>query len=78
MKIIMRIEVLCFATLKKYTPDNEEIEIEKGFKVYHVLEKLGIDKKEVKVIFINGKHASLDSELKEGDRLALFPAVGGG
>jgi len=74
----VKIEVHCFATLKKYTPNSGILEIPEGTKVCEVLEKLGIDKKEVKVIFINGKHAKLDSELKNQDRLGLFPAVGGG
>jgi molybdopterin converting factor small subunit len=33
---------------------------------------------EIKVAFVNGKHAHMRTQLQEGDRVALFPAVGGG
>jgi molybdopterin converting factor small subunit len=39
---------------------------------------IGIPEKEVRLIFVNGRHASLEDRLAEGDTLALFPPVGGG
>jgi hypothetical protein len=32
---------------------------------------------EVHTIFVNGRKAGLDDTLSEGDRIGLFPAVGG-
>ena len=40
--------------------------------------RLGIPPEELKLVFLNGLHAGLDAALKDGDRVGLFPAVGGG
>jgi molybdopterin converting factor small subunit len=31
-----------------------------------------------KLIFLDGMHSNLDAELKDGNRLGVFPPVGGG
>ena len=72
------LEVKCFATLGKYAPPDGKLPFSPGMKVRDVLTLLDIPEKEVKVIFINGKHSSLDTILSDGDRVGIFPAVGGG
>ncbi len=47
-------------------------------KVKDVIEILNISKEEVKIVFVNGAYASMDTELKDGNRLGIFPAIGGG
>ncbi|MFW5791222.1 MAG: MoaD/ThiS family protein [Desulfohalobiaceae bacterium] len=42
------------------------------------MQRLGIDTREVKLIFVNNKSASRTTLLEEGDTVGLFPAVGGG
>ncbi len=42
------------------------------------MKRLDIGEDEVHLIFVNSARAGLDTELKDGDRLGLFPAVGGG
>lgn len=49
-----------------------------GLTVAGLLESLGIPPAEIKIIMLNGRAASLEHSLADGDRLALFPAVGGG
>lgn len=39
---------------------------------------LGLPLDEIKITMLNGQHAALDSAIKDGDRVAFFPAVGGG
>ena len=39
---------------------------------------MDIPEKEVTLIFINGRHGGLESELHDGDTLGMFPPVGGG
>lgn len=79
----MRIEVNLYATLKRYM-ENETgskpavIDFEDGTCVLDVIQKLKIPADLVKLIFINGVHAKVDTILKDGDRLGLFPPVGGG
>ncbi len=79
----MKIEVNLYATLKRYTKKESEsnssaIDVEDGICVKDVIRKLQIQDDLVKLIFINGVHAKRDTILKDGDRLGLFPPVGGG
>jgi molybdopterin converting factor small subunit len=72
------LEVKCFATLHEYTPDQGKLEFTPGMTVQEVIKRLNIPLEEVKVVFVNGGHASLDTPLQDGDRIGIFPAVGGG
>lgn len=74
----MQIEIKCFATLSDFTPEGNVLAVGDGTTIQQVIDLLGITVEDVKIMFINGKHKSLESVLKEGDRLGLFPAVGGG
>ncbi|MEF8823180.1 MAG: MoaD/ThiS family protein [Desulfohalobiaceae bacterium] len=74
----MLISVKSYATLRGYQPEDGVLEVEEGASVNTVLQKLGLPPEEAKVVFVNGKHASLDQVLQEGDKIALFPSVGGG
>ena len=79
----MKIEVNLYATFKKYikneTGANPSVmDVEDSTCVKDVIQKLKIPVDYVKLIFINGVHAKVDTILKDGDRLGLFPPVGGG
>ena len=41
-------------------------------------EKIGLPLDEIKIIMLNGKRVELDAPVADNDRLAYFPAVGGG
>ena len=49
-----------------------------GLTVAGVLQELGITISEVKIIMVNGVRTGPERTLTEGDRVGLFPAVGGG
>lgn len=49
------------------------LELEAGTLVSQVLERLGLDGDVVRVLMLNGRPLAEDKELKDGDRLALFP-----
>ena len=74
----MQIEIKCFATLADFTPEGGVMDVKDSATIRDVMEVLGVKEEDVKIMFINGKHESFESVLKEGDRLGLFPAVGGG
>ncbi|WP_294445665.1 MoaD/ThiS family protein [uncultured Mailhella sp.] len=40
--------------------------------------RIGIPLEEIKIIMINSRQSELDSVVHDGDRVAYFPAVGGG
>lgn len=75
----MRITVKCYATLQRFQPgDGENVFLNRDDTVRDVVVRLGIEPRDVAVTFVNGQHAPLDRTLTDGDRLGLFPAVGGG
>jgi len=75
----MKIELKLFATLVQFLPENsDEYPIDQGETVQSLLGKLGIPEEDVTLYFINAARAYLESEIKDGDRVGLFPPVGGG
>ncbi|EPR35517.1 thiamine S protein [Alkalidesulfovibrio alkalitolerans DSM 16529] len=74
----MKIEVRCFATLGKFTPADGLLDLPEGAAVAAAMAALGVPPEEVKIIFVNGKAVPPETALADGDRLGLFPAVGGG
>jgi len=75
----MHISVKCYATLAPYQPhDNDRYPVTDGETLESLLKRLGLQVKDVKLFFVNGKNATLDTLLQDGDRVALFPPVGGG
>ena len=77
----MNIDLKCFATLaeedrcdyKNSTPKT----LPDGSTIRNLLSKEAIPEKDVKLIFVNGQQAALDTVLDDGDHVGLAPAVGG-
>jgi sulfur carrier protein ThiS len=66
-------------TLKRFLPAAPEAyPIEPGLRVRELMTQLGIAEYEVNLVFINGTSANLDSALEGGERVTLFPPLGGG
>lgn len=77
MKTHIRLELL--ATLKRYQPDSSDrYPIKPGIGVHELLAQLKIPEYEVNLVFIDGMKGNLDSILKGGERVGLFPPLGGG
>ncbi|MGD2270996.1 MAG: MoaD/ThiS family protein [Desulfobacterales bacterium] len=79
----MKIEVNLYATLSRYMPDGSKgpahvVDVREGATIGDLLQKLGVPEKSAKLIFLDGMHSNLDTVLKEGSRLGVFPPVGGG
>ena len=66
-------------TLKRFLPAaHEHYPIEPGLRVRDLLEQLGIAEYEVNLVFINGTSANFDSTIEGGERVVLYPPLGGG
>ena len=75
----MHITVKCFATFRGFQPeDGENFPISDGETVGAVIDRLGIPKDQLRLVFVNSTHSSLDTVLNDGDTLGFFPAIGGG
>lgn len=74
----MNITVKCFATLAERQPENNEEYVFNGVTLGELLDELGIARDEVALLFVNNAHAAPEKELRDGDRVGIFPPVGGG
>lgn len=73
------VDVKLFATLQEAAPRASGSRVvEEGTSVRTLVRRLGIPEMKAKLIFINGIKGTLDSVLRDGDRLGIFPPVGGG
>lgn len=76
---MITVELKFFVTLAPYMPENAHAySIEENTRVDALIKNLGIPDDLVKLIFINGRKQDSRYPLKHGDRLGLFPPVGGG
>ncbi len=81
----MRLIVRLFTTLARYAPEAGkaagtpfEIELPVAAPVSALLVGLNLPEKDVKIVFVNGRHRPFDYVLEDGDEVGIFPAVGGG
>jgi molybdopterin converting factor small subunit len=73
------IRLKLYATLKAFMPPaGEDYPVEPGISVRDLLRRLAIPEEQVKLVFIDGVQARLGAVLKGGERVGLFPPVGGG
>jgi len=77
----MKITLKCFATLSNPDTcdynDSTPYDLAAGQTVEDLAERAGIARTDVKIAFVNGQIAGLDTTLRDGDRVGLAPAVGG-
>jgi molybdopterin converting factor small subunit len=79
----MPLSVKLSTTLRKQVPGYDpeaglEVSFAPGENAGGLIRRLGLDPGRIKIIMINGRSAALEQELKDGDRVGLFPPVGGG
>ena len=73
------IQIKLFATLQPFAPPlGEKYPIDPGISIRNLLEQLNIPQEKAKLIFIDGIKADLSSTLGGGERVGIFPPVGGG
>lgn len=73
------IKLKLYATLQAFRPAaGEEYPISPGMTVQDILTQLKLPREKAKLIFIDGMQADLSSTLHGGERVGIFPPVGGG
>mgnify|MGYP000961866754 CR=1 FL=1 len=79
MATTAHIHIHCYASLKPLEPPGAAAHpIRPGTTVADLLRELAIAPGQIKLIFVNGRRADAQTALQAGDRLGLFPPVGGG
>jgi len=80
----VRVNVRLYATFISYAPtehagDPVDVGLEDSASLADLIRKLGIPEDDVHLAIVNGRIVHDRSQsLQEGDRVALFPPVGGG
>ena len=73
------IQLKLFANLQAFTPPGAgHYTIEAGMTVGDLLAQLDIPEDKIKLIFIDGVKSKLTTILRGGERVGIFPPVGGG
>lgn len=72
------LEIRLFATLRQHRGKKLAVPFRPGMTAADVLGAIGIPGQDVSILLVNGRDASPDRMLEEGDILSLFPPVGGG
>lgn len=74
----MNVDVRLFASLRQGRFQQATMDLREGETLGELLERLQIRPHEVGISMVNGRHASLERTLAEGDSVALFPPIAGG
>ena len=75
------VEVKLFAGLElksRLSTRQNMVEYRPGLSLGDAIDSLGVPRAAVAIFMVNGRQSSLDTELRDGDRVGLFPLVGGG
>jgi molybdopterin converting factor small subunit len=73
------VEIKLFATLNRFLPsDPERYPISPGMTACELIRKLKIPEAQAKLVFIDGVKTDPDTALQPGQRVGIFPPVGGG
>jgi len=74
-----QIHLKLFANLQEFTPPSaDKYMIDPGIRICDLLEQIKMPREKAKLIFINGIKAELTATLQGGERVGIFPPVGGG
>jgi len=78
-----KIEVRLYASLRRYHSDPGSSEtlvmsLDNETKLGDLLDKLKIPRQEIGVLMINGSWQKESYLLQDGDRIGIFPLIGGG
>jgi sulfur-carrier protein len=79
----MKVEIALYASLSRYLPAGAEnrkavITAPDGATAREIMSHLSIPQDHPNILLVNGKQASPDTVLKDGEALAVFPPLAGG
>lgn len=75
-----QVKVNLYASLRSHVGGvpSVDVEIGPGETVAQVLDSLGVPAEQTRIIFVNHRAAGLSAPLSDGDKVGVFPAIGGG
>ena len=75
-----QVQVKLYASLRSHVggAPSLDVEIKPRATVAELLEGLGVPTQQARIVFVNNRVAGLSRCLDDGDRVGVFPAIGGG
>ena len=77
----MKIKLKCFSKLANAETcdykDSTSYDLDNGQSVEDLVDRAGIAKEDVKIVFVNSRKVDFNTVLTDGDQVGLAPAVGG-
>lgn len=75
-----QVSVHLYATLRTHVggAPSVNVDVEAGQTVEEVLERLGVPTSQTRMVFVDDRPGDLSHQLQGGERVGVFPAVGGG
>lgn len=79
----MTVRFLLSTTLRKYLAgynpaEGMDVDVRAGTTIEEVCQHMNIPVEHIKIVMVDGKSEGLDYALQGGERVGLFPPVGGG
>lgn len=79
----MHLTVKLSTTLRDHVPGyipekGLQVTMPEGCTVEGLARHLNLPQQDIKIVMVNGRQHKVDDLLRDGDRIAFFPAVGGG
>ena len=74
----MKIRVKLFAYFRDGRFKVADFDYAENTACRQIVADVGLKEEDLGIVMVNGRHAPLGQQLKEGDCLSLFPLVGGG
>ena len=79
----MSVTINLSTTLRTHVPNylpNQGLTMDLGdnHSVLDLAHKIGLPIEDIKITMLNGRRVDLNTPVSDGDRVAFFPAVGGG
>lgn len=74
----MQVKVRLFASFRAGRFKEKTRDCLPGTTVSQIAQELSLPDEDVRIVLVNGRHATVDQTLNEGDTLSFFPPVGGG
>ena len=78
-----KVEVRFYASLRKYYPELEtgevlSVTLDDKARLADLVDKLKVPKEEITMVMVNGRREKDSYLLQDGDRIGVFPLIGGG
>ena len=81
MSVLVKLSTTLRDHVPGYTPDpgmEVDIAAHGELSAEALAAVIGIPRSEIKIVMVNGRQSALSTVVRDGDRVAYFPAVGGG